>query len=300
MPTDQGDAPRDASGVFAIYPDDGIPPESRNWTWSEHAMQVPNRFDSAPTTIVHNVAKPTVTVFRPEPAIATGASIIIAPGGAFYLLMMEHEGFDVARPLTALGMTVFVLKYRLAHTPETEAGMTRFYDEMGARLPKVDLAETFPPVGTPEMEQARVWAERDGQQALRWVRQNADQFDIDPDRIGIAGFSAGGGVALAAASEYDEESRPDFAAGIYPAYRRGLTVPSDVPPLFLAAADGDTLVLPGSTAALYQAWRNAGNQAELHIFSGGQHGFGMRRQDPQTWQWFDLFVNWLRAQALVN
>lgn len=291
------EAPADADGVYAIYPGDGIPDDSRDATWHEHQMEVTPRNGGAPMLMVHNVTLPTLTLFRPDPAIATGASIIIAPGGAFRFQMMDHEGYDMARAVAATGMTAFVLRYRVMHTPDTEEEMHAYYRELGKELPVQDLSEMRAPVGNEESEAARPWAEADGLQAVRWVRAHADELGIDPGRIGIAGFSAGGGVTIAAATIYDAESRPDFAVGIYPGYRRDVPVPADAPPLFLAAADGDILVSPGSTAALYQAWHNAGRTVELHIFSNGAHGFGMLPGEPNE-QWFALFLRWLDALSI--
>ncbi len=289
--------PTDAESVFAIYPGDGRPADSRDWTWHERGMQVTPRLGGNPTTLVHNVALPTLTMFRPNPNVATGASIVIAPGGAFRFLMMEHEGYDMARALAATGMTAFVLRYRLMHTPDDESGMRAYFAELGKELPIQDRSETRAPVGNAESEAARPWAEADGRQAIRWLRQQASELGLDPRRIGIAGFSAGGGVALGAATLYDEVSRPDFVAGIYPGYRRDIPIPSDAPPLFLAAADGDILVSPGSTAALYQDWHNAGRTVELHIFSNGAHGFGMHQEETAA-PWFDLFLRWLDTLSL--
>lgn len=291
------EAPTDADGVYAIYPGDGIPDDSRNATWHEHLMQVASRTTGDPMPLVHNVTLPTLTLFRPDPAKATGASIVIAPGGAFRFLMMGYEGYDMARALAATGMTAFVLRYRLMHTPDTEDEMHTYFRELGKELPVQDIAEIRAPVGNDESEAARPWAEADGVQAVRWVREHADELGIDPQRIGIAGFSAGGGVSIAAATIYDADSRPDFAVGIYPGYRRDVPIPADAPPLFLAAADGDILVSPGSTAALYQAWHNAGRTVELHIFSNGAHGFGMLPGEPNE-QWFALFLQWLDALSI--
>lgn len=291
------ESPDDAGGVFAIYPGDGIPTGSRDATWHEQAFQAPPRAGGDPMLVVHNVVLPTLTMFRPDPQIATGASIIIAPGGAFRFMMMGYEGYDMARALAATGMTAFVLRYRVMHTPDDEAEMRAYFRDLGKELPAQDLTETRAPVGNDESEAARAWAEEDGLQAVRWVRQHADELGIDPTRIGIAGFSAGGGISVAAATIYDPESRPDFAVGIYPGYRRDIPVPADAPPLFLAAAGGDILVSPGSTAALYQAWHNAGRVVELHIFSGGAHGFGMIPGEPNE-QWFALFLRWLDALSI--
>jgi deazaflavin-dependent oxidoreductase (nitroreductase family) len=292
------EAPEDADGVFAIYPGDGIPSDSQTWDWREHAMQVPLRGDPhRTTTLVHNVVIPTLTLFRAPASVATGTSVVIGPGGAFSILMVDYEGYEVARALANAGITAFVLRYRLRRTPDREENMDAFLDRLGSELSPQDRTETQPPIAVDAIEEARTWADADGRQAIRWVRQNARNLELNPGRIGIAGFSAGGGVAVSTALYGDPECRPDFVAGIYPAYRRAPVVPVDAPPLFLAAADEDVLVASGSTAALYQAWHNAGSPAELHIFCGGAHGFGIQVDEP-TGQWVGLFLTWLDALGL--
>ena len=113
--------PADATGVFAIYPGNGVPPGSETWTWHEHSMQVPMFDSSPPTHVVRNVVIPTVTMFTPDPAARNGTSLLVAPGGGFRFLTMDREGYDMARWLTHIGVTAFVLRYRVAHTPENTA-----------------------------------------------------------------------------------------------------------------------------------------------------------------------------------
>ena len=100
--------------------------------------------------------------------------------------------------------------------------------------------------------------------------------------------------------QHDAQSKPDFAAGIYPGYTTATPVPDDAPPLFLAIADGDILVAPLSAARLYEAWHKAGKPVELHIFAGGEHGFGMKKQNLPTDQWIELFKNWLTVQGYLS
>src|SRR6266446_3277592 len=246
--------PSDAASIFAIWPGTGVPPGSEEWTWHEQTMQVPMFGSTAPTTMVRNVVIPTVTIFKPAAGTANGTSLIVAPGGAFRFLMMDAEGYDIARWLTQLGVTAFVLRYRVAHMPED-----------------------------------------DGRQAIRFVRQHAKEWGLDPNRIGIAGFSAGGGIVMGTVMQHDAQSKPDFAAGIYPGYTTATPVPDDAPPLFIAIADDDILVAPISAARLYEAWHKAGKPVELHIFARGYHGFGMKKQNLPTDSWIDLFKNWLAA-----
>jgi acetyl esterase/lipase len=287
--------PPDAAGVFAIWPGSGVPPGAEEWTWHEQTMQVPG--PDGPQRMARNVVVPTVTMFRPTIVRANGTALIVAPGGAFHFLMVDHEGDDVARWLTNLGVTAFVLRYRVAHTPENDAGMLAFIDNLSTILPRQNQADELPPVGHAELEEARAWSEADGRQAIRFVWQRAAEWGIDPHRIGIAGFSAGGGVVMGAVMQHDVKSRPDLAAGIYPGYRTATPVPDDAPPLFLAIADDDVAVAPLSTARLYEAWRKAGKTAELHIFANGGHGFGMTKQNLLSDAWVDLFKNWLAGQG---
>jgi acetyl esterase/lipase len=184
--------------------------------------------------------------------------------------------------------------------PENDADMLTFMQNLMNVLPLQSRTEEKPPVGDEATEQARTWAEEDGRQAIRFVRQHASQWGLDPHRIGIAGFSAGGGVVMGAVMQHDAQSRPDFAAGIYPGYRTATPVPEDAPPLFIAIADDDILVAPISSARLYEAWHKAGKPVELHIFAGGEHGFGMKKQHLPTDSWIDLFKNWLAAQGYLS
>ena len=292
--------PSDAAGVFAIYPGNGVPPGSEQWTWHEQTMQVSMFGSTAPTTMVRNVVIPTLTMFQPAAGTANGTSLIVAPGGAFRFLTMDAEGYDMARWLTQLGVTVFILRYRVAHMPENETDMLAFMQNLMNVLPLQSRTEEKPPVGDEATEEARTWAEEDGRQAIRFVRQHATEWGLDPNRIGIAGFSAGGGIVMGAVMQHDAQSKPDFAAGIYPGYRTATPVPEDAPPLFLAIADDDILVAPISAARLYEAWHKADKPVELHIFAKGDHGFGMKKQHLPTDQWIELFKNWLAAQGYLS
>jgi acetyl esterase/lipase len=243
--------------------------------------------------MVRNVVIPTVTMFKPAAGTANGTALIVAPGGAFSFLMIDYEGYDMARWLAQQEVTAFVLKYRVAHTPENDADMAPFLQNLFRVLPHPGATVETPPVGTEAIEQARTWAEEDGRQAIRFVRQHAAEWAIDPQRIGIGGFSAGGGVAIGAVMQHDTESRPDFAVPIYAGYRTATPVPPDAPPLFIALTDDDKLVAPISGARLYEAWHAAGKPAELHVFAKGEHGFGVKKQNLPSDAWIDLFKTWL-------
>ncbi|HZT69845.1 MAG TPA: alpha/beta hydrolase [Terriglobia bacterium] len=292
--------PPDASGVYAIWPASGVPPSSKTWTWHEQQMQIQFPGSPKPNLIIRNVALPTVTLFKPSAGEANGTAIIVAPGGAFTFLTMDTEGYDVARWLVRQGITAFVLRYRVAHSPENDADMEGLLANLFRVLPHPGPGVETPPVGTEAVEQARTWGEEDGLQAIRFVRQHAAQWGVNPNRIGVVGFSAGGGVVVNAALHFDAESRPDFAAAIYPGYRTASPVPLNVPPLFIALADDDPLVAPISGARLYEAWHAAGKPAELHIFAKGGHGFGMKKQNLPSDEWVHLFKTWLSTLGYLS
>lgn len=162
--------------------------------------------------MARNVAVPTLTSFQPKRP--NGTAIIVAPGGAFHYLMMDHEGYDVARWLADLGVTAFVLKYRVQRTPDDDEELVAFREQLGRELPHPDHLEVDPPTGHPGAEEGRLWGEADARQAIRYLRTHAAELNIDAGRIGIMGFSAGGGIAINAALEFDATSRPDFVGGI--------------------------------------------------------------------------------------
>jgi acetyl esterase/lipase len=137
------ESPPDAQGIFAIYPGNGVPKGSENWTWEERTIPVDG------DRMARNIVIPTVTLFKPASGKANGTAVIVAPGGAFHFLMMEKEGYEVARWLANLGITAFVLKYRVEHTPESDAELQPFLAELFQALPRQNEKEVDPPVGTP-------------------------------------------------------------------------------------------------------------------------------------------------------
>jgi len=285
---------RDATGVFRIWPGDGTAAGSEDWTQVESTMAVP--WTTKDMRLSRNVVVPTLTVFEPAPGKANGTSMVVAPGGAFHFLMIDHEGYDMARWLTGLGITAFVLKYRLARTPDRDEDLLAFRNDLQAKLAQAGpLAERPSAIAA-----ARLLGEEDGRQAIRFVRENAARWNLDPSRIGISGYSAGGGVSMGAAMQYDAASRPDYVVGVYPAWRPELTVPADAPPLFLIISDDDKSVSALSATKVYDMWHKAGSPAELHVFGNGGHGWGMLKDtgflsDP----WPMLLQNWLKFRGLL-
>ena len=270
--------------VIRIYA--GPAPGSEDWKQTEQE----NRTNLWRTRVVFNVANPTLTVFQPEPGKANGTAVIICPGGAFFALCIDNEGFDVARWLAAKGVACFVLKYRLVAC-KTDDPTT----EVNARGPLNALDTVVAPVVKLALADANT--------AIGYVRQHAAEYGVSPNRIGIIGFSAGGTVAVSAALNYLPETRPDFAAPIYPVYNwaiKGTGVPADAPPIFVLAASDDPLGLTPQSIMIYQEWIKAGKSAELHLYSKGGHGFGMHTQNLPSDHWIEQFANWLGMQGLMK
>ena len=285
--------PAGAAEVFAIYEGNGVPPGSESWTWHEQTTTIPD--SRASGRIVRNVVIPTVTMFKPAEGRANGASAIIAPGGAFYFLAIDSGGYDVARWLAQLGVTAFVLRYRLAPTPEDDEAMSAFRKDLFIALRHRDSEEASILADAKTRERGAA----DGRQAIRFVRRNAAAWGLDPNRIGMMGFSAGGGITMAVAMKHDTESRPDFACALYAGHRVTTPVPEDAPPLFLASADDDTIASPIAVTHLYRAWHTAGIPVELHIFAGGGHGFGVKTRGQPTDAWTELLERWLETQEIL-
>jgi acetyl esterase/lipase len=261
----------------------GRPPGSENWTHTEQE----NSANLWNTRVVYNVVNPTLTVFQPETGKANGTAVVICPGGAFFALSIDSEGCDVARWLAAKGVTCFVLKYRLVECKTDDP--TR----------EVMTCGPLAPVVAPAVKLALA----DGNAAIGYVRKHAPEFGINPERIGIIGFSAGGTVAVSAAMNFTAGTRPDFVAPIYAAYNwaiKGNGVPADAPPAFILAASDDPLGLAPESVKIYQEWIAAGKSAELHLYSKGGHGFGMRQQSLPSDHWIELFADWLDAQGLLK
>jgi acetyl esterase/lipase len=272
-----------AQKVIRLYP--GAPPGSESWTHQEKEYFSP----IWNTQVVTNVSQPTLTVFLPESGKANQTAVVICPGGGFHALSINSEGVDVAKWLAARGVTAFVLKYRLV--PTGEDGVKDLMAKIGDRKRMdADNAAVVP------------LAVADGVAAVTYVRRHAAEFGISPQRIGLMGFSAGGIVTASVAFQYSVESRPDFVAPIYPYMGavKDAAVPKDAPPMFIVAATDDQLGLAPDSVALYSKWLAAKKSAELHLYSKGGHGFGMRKQNLPSDQWIARFGDWLEVQGLLK
>jgi acetyl esterase/lipase len=232
--------------------------------------------------VVSGVHQPSLTIYLPSTATATGAAVIVCPGGGHRELWMDHEGHNAGRWLADHGIAAFVLKYRLAR----EEGSTY---------------------------RVEVEALADAQRALRLVRSRAAEWKIDPARLGIMGFSAGGELAGLASRRFDagradaadsierESSRPAFQALIYPGRSASIEPAAGQPPAFLACGYGDRQDISEGLAEAYLRFKRAGVPAELHIYTGVGHGFGQRpgNTGPHA-AWLARFREWLGERSLLS
>ena len=256
---------------IALYP--GVAPGSEKWDWSERTITNPRGMP-----IVQNVVHPVLQYYPAEKGSAVGTAMIVAPGGGYRNLMMSYEGADIAKRVNAVGVDAFVLKYRLTYT-----------DADGKPAP----ANTGPQAG----QNLREIGGADGQQAVRVVRQHAAEFGVRPDRIGMIGFSAGGGVLLSAVTG-PADGRPNFAAAIYAAGAGTAKPPEGAPPLFIAVAADDQAVGYQGSVDLFGAWRQANIPVELHVFQMGSHGFGKKGGGAD--HFMDRVEEWMRVNGWLT
>ena len=257
------------SQVVNVWP--GVAPGSESWTQKERMVE-----DTPIGTVLFDVVTPTLTVYLPEKAKATGTGVIIAPGGAFVALAIDHEGHKVARWFQDKGIAAFVLKYRIM-------------EKRGEGIPS-----------GMNMDEAGKYGIADGIQALKVVRQHASDWGVSPERVGFMGFSAGAMVTTGALLQQDAAARPSFAAMIYGGpFGVMPAIPAKLPPMFLAWAQDDDVALQ-PVVKFYEALRSSGQKPDVHIFSTGGHGFGMKRQGTSSDQWIEIFYGWLEAQGLTK
>lgn len=285
--------------IVPIY--QGTAPGTEGWTQEEVAIVLQDsRFTPPnPDTLVVNVTNPTLTVFRPLPGMANGTSVIVAPGGGFRVLSYENEGLRVAQWLADRGITAFVLKYRLHPMPGTAEGVMEGMQQMMRAASERAAAPPAPggggaPMG-PRIGAVENGAIADGQQAIRFVREHAAEYGIDPQKIGIIGFSAGGAVSSGATIRAAAQDKPNFVGIIYAGAPDPLTV--GLPPAFMAAAADDPLAM--QMPAMFANWLASGASAEMHIYAKGQHGFGTATQNLPVDGWLGVFHQWMGQQGFV-
>lgn len=268
-------AVRDPSAI-PLY--DGGTPAASGEIWFKFEGQVVS---------VRNVTRPTLSPVLPSPGKATGAAVIVAPGGAFEFLSIDHEGWKIAQALAEKGVTVFVLKYRLRPTPVDQDQWRAALMEHLAVLRAKDAAR--PALDFPD-------ATADALAAVALVRSDAARWGVDPHRVGMIGFSAGAAATLSAVLTAKPGQGPDFFGLLYGPMPRA-EVPPNAPPLFAAIAADDPYF---DDTSLIQAWRAAQRPAELHVYQGGGHGFGLGQPGTTNALWMDEFTAWLSMQGFLK
>lgn len=253
-------------------------------------------------TLVRNITKPTLSVFQAEAGKANGTAVIICPGGGYWLNAISHEGNDVAKAFNEMGVTAFVVKYRIPNDAT--------------------------------MENKEIGPLQDVQQAIKLVREGAEKYNINPARIGVMGFSAGGHLASTAGTHYNDTHieanvslRPDFLILIYPvisfldsvghmgsrdqligknpsrekihSYSNDLQVNAQTPPTFLLHASDDDVVKPENSLSFYRSLVKYNVPAELHIYQKGGHGFGLNNPTTAD-KWMDRCRNWMAANGWLK
>jgi acetyl esterase/lipase len=281
----------------AIWP--GTPPDAQPAVGPETAKTTENeKLVGGKTWIyVSNVSRPTMTVYSPE-GKNTGAAVVVFPGGGYQILAIDLEGTEVCDWLTSRGITCVLLKYRVPNT--------------GPHWEKKCDCQVYPKAPM---------ALEDAQRTLRLVRFHAAEWHIDPHKIGVLGFSAGGHLVAATSTRFQERpyapvdeadkesARPDFAVALYPGHlwmdekkfklNPEITVSRDTPPTFLIQAENDNVDSINNTLVYYVALKNAGVPVEIHSYAEGGHAFGLRRTKFPITAWPELVERWLVTIGMV-
>lgn len=232
--------------------------------------------------VISGINNPSITPFLPAPDKATGVAVIVAPGGGHSELWIDHEGYNPAKYFQSKGIAAFVLKYRLAREP----GSTYTVD--GDEVADI-------------------------QRAIRLVRSRAKEWGIDTAHVGVMGFSAGGELAALAAMRFDsvkvspddaidgQNSRPNFQALMYPGNSKRFLVAKNAPPVFIVGGYQDRPDISEGVARVYLQYKEAGVPAELHIYEGVGHGFGIRPTNKgSVTGWPDSFISWLSEIGILK
>jgi acetyl esterase/lipase len=240
--------------------------------------------------VTRNITYPTLTPVFPAPGKANGTAVIVAPGGGFAMLSLQNEGWRVANALAERGVTAFVLKYRLNPTPKDDKAFT-------AGLMKLMAAAGRSSGKQPDL--ANPGSDDDALAALQLIRSRAAEWHLNPQRVGIIGFSAGAMTALRSVLKAPTAAeRPDFFGYIYGPMAR-IDVPADAPPMFAALAMDDMLFGNGDFG-IVSAWHAAKRPVELHVYEKGNHGFGLGRPGTTTTGMIGQFLAWMDSRGLLK
>ena len=229
-----------------------------------------------------NISVPEMYLYKAKGDSITDKAMIICPGGALLFSAYEKEGVKLAKKLALNGITALVLKYRTYPRKGSVIEWSRTLKTQTA----IDSAKTILP-----------YSSKDALNAIEVIRNNASKYNINPNKIGLMGFSAGGAVTMEAAYTSISKNQPNFIAPIYPwmLIVDKQKVPLNKPPAFISCANDDPLMLATPSVQIYQDWISAGAEAELHMFSKGGHGYGMNKINAPVDRWSQLLIDWILA-----
>lgn len=252
-----------------------------------------NLIAGRPVIRLAGVSVPTLTIY-PAKGVNTGAAVVVFPGGGYRILAIDLEGTEVCDWLTGIGVTCILVKYRVPGS--TTEPMTGPYPKSNAAL-------------------------QDAQRAMGFVRTHAADYHIDPKRIGVLGFSAGGHLSVALSNLYkkriyekvdaadNQSCRPDFAVVVYPGYladeehsfldQLEIHPAEDTPPTFLVQAEDDPVHVENSTT-YFLALKKAKVPAELHLFAKGGHGYGLRKTELPVTTWPQIVETWMHTIQILK
>lgn len=270
----------------------GKAPGSENWSIPESII------DRGGSRIATNVSDPTLTVYLPDASESTGAAIVVAPGGALQALSIDSEGAKVAEWLNSKGIAAFVLKYRLRQQ-QPGAGRTTGPPPGPREELKIVNGNANPAPGDAVLDEVLRMGIADAQQALRLVRKNAAEWHVDPKRVGLMGFSAGGGVSVGTVLADERGASADFLISVYGPSLQDVHVPGDAPPLFIAVGSNHFNVTNGCLA-LFAEWKKAGKPAEIHVYDGVSGGFAMSKRGLPVDTWPDRLLDWMQLHKLLT
>lgn len=284
-----------AQQVIPLYPVANVPNAEKTTYGSSGELMM-----------ITDVADPSITVFLPDPAKATGTAVILCPGGAMRMLSWNNDVIKMAKWLNEKGIAAIGLKYRLVPggmpKPDPKAA--------GGGMPPMAFMRNVTEFGLFEKANANpstdtgslgyiYKAAADAQEAVKLVRAHAAEWHVDPHKVGFLGFSAGGGVALAAViRNTDPVTMPAFLATAYGPSLVDVIVPAGAPPAFICT-NADHMNVAAGCMALFLEWKKAGVPAELHIFEKGKTGFSLDKSGTSSDMWSDAFAAWLKGEGLL-
>jgi len=243
--------------------------------------------------MARNISTATLTPFLADPKKATGASVIVAPGGGFMWLSMGNEGWEVAEALAAHGINAFVLKYRLQPTADTLEGFEKQMNQRFADAANNSNSNNTPP-RRPNWDLSNQLADVEASYAL--IESRSKEWKVDMKRIGMMGFSAGAGLTMATTLQ-SKKVNLAFIAPIYGGMN-AVEVPKNAPPMFTVIATDDFLF--GGQFGVIKSWYDAKIPVEFHLYQNGGHGFGLGNPNRTSNKWFDAYIHWLDVNGFMK